>query len=176
MLFRSSLFSQKHGVILGGTYGRFRADLVSGSNLVYDRTPLLNFMAGYGFNYRFSNRFELGSSLMLGQQKGRFRDRDYYFKSSWISLEEVAKYPIGSHIKIGVGVAPTWHMKMTFWSDNKISPIIDCPILLQTEYETKFFDVRLSYKAGVCNLLKNNIFDALHQNSLNLSVFIPFNR
>lgn len=180
-----ALNAQSHGIIVGTTYGDFKTKIASMSDIKFNKQYSFNFLVGYGYNHSFNNRLELGSSLIYSQQKavktsgyGVVGDdpsvNNYNFKTHYLALEEVIKYRITDHIKVGVGAAPTWHMKMTLWDDNEVSPIIDIPLLLQTEVETKYADIRLSYKLGTFNLLKNSIIDLAHHSVISLSLFIPF--
>lgn len=173
-----SLKAQEHGLVVGGSFGKFKEKSTFGRILLLEGYKP-HYHIGYQYRQYFKQKYSLDIHALFGSQGSNavsiyaHNNKKYKIRGHYISLGSNINYELLKNFRIGLGTSPTWYVNIKTPLPNKIKPSFDIPIIGKLIYSFKYFDVQFTYSQGTCNLMKNEYFKSIKSSDIQLSLFIP---
>jgi len=103
--------------------------------------------------------------IIFNQRSGKASGTYYYF-----AFNPNYNYKIYKNLHLGIGIEPT-----LYYADGEGKWKFDIPPMLRLGYNFKYFDMAISYKMGLLNVMKSSRnFSSGNLNDIQLQLFIPF--
>lgn len=172
----------KHGIIAGGGIGKIDAKMNSANNI---KNSDVSFKSDYSLGYRLRldpgiNPFYIDTDINIGMKnwKSSYSEsltqppiREASSQYYYASMGGILNYYLYPGLSIGLGIEPTYY----FYQDGeKSSNKFDIPLLGKAAYNFKKFEVGLTYKYGMTDIIKTDHIKSGKFRSIQLSLFIPF--
>ncbi|MDR1403897.1 MAG: hypothetical protein LBJ60_09415 [Tannerellaceae bacterium] len=175
----------KSGLVVGAGLGNIRAN-INTATLKNTNFREINGRSNVSVGYRFRFLsltdsplfFDLDANAGLkfwhSAYRRSYREPAIYEASSkyyFVSLNGMAAYPLYKGLHIGAGVEPTYYFRQEGESSKNA---FDIPLVGRIAYDFKLFEVGLSYKHGLMNVIKTDRISSGKFRDWRLSVWIPF--
>ncbi|MDR1623575.1 MAG: porin family protein [Tannerellaceae bacterium] len=184
-----SLLSQaqsESGLIVGGGIGSLKTDINpsfgGGTTIVNKIDYKANFSVGYRFRLRplgISPLFldlDAGLGLKLWHSdygKSHLTPSLYEASSQYffVAASGMVGYPLYKGLRVAAGIEPTYYFRQNGeYSKNSF----DIPLAGKIAYNFNVFEIGVSYKHGLMNVVKTSHLDSGKFRDWQLSVWIPF--
>lgn len=181
-LMLSKISAQEHGIILSGAYGKVN----TGTSLPPATGAILgqwefNYNVGYRYTQYFENKLSADFTALYGQRNiellngySESAETGYKIKGNAVSLGVAVNYELFKNFSVGLGVEPTWYVRLRMPKGGAITRPFDLPVVGKISYAFKYFEMEFAYKQGTCNIIKS--YDYAKTRDLQLSVFVPIFR
>lgn len=173
--------SIRSGVIGGVSMNWLHSDYYPTTKAFLTPDKHVSFQVGYQFQFDFKKPWAIDAAILYGQQRnkveegyGAAADKSDRLPGNYLALNGVFNYRVIPQLKVGVGVEPTVYFKNHDIAEFPVKAAFDAPLVVKAAYSFKYFDVALSYKHGVCNVIKD--VPSIRKSTtrdLQLSIFVP---
>jgi hypothetical protein len=173
------------GLIVGGGIGSLKVDInpsFLGTGIVNEIDYKANFSVGYRFRLRplAASPLFLDLDAALGMKlwhsdygKSHLEPSSYEGTSEYFSVAAggMVGYPLYKGLRVAAGIEPTYYFRQD-GENSKNS--FDIPLAGKIAYNFNRFEIGVSYKHGLMNVVKTGHIDSGKFRDWQLSVWIPF--
>ncbi|MDR1200082.1 MAG: porin family protein [Tannerellaceae bacterium] len=172
----------KHGLIIGGGMGDIKSELESLPDVKYSD---VSYKSGYAIGYRLRlepgiNPFFVDVDANIGMKTWKssysksLKEPALFDASSqyyYVSAGGTFNYSIYRGLSAGVGIEPTYY----FYQEGETSRNkFDAPLIGKVAYDFGKFELGVSYKHGLTDVIKTDRIKSGKFRDIQLSLFIPF--
>jgi hypothetical protein len=172
----------KHGLIIGGGIGDIKSELKSLPDIKYSD---VSYKSGFAIGYRLrldpgirpffiDVDANIGAKLWNSSYAKSLMEPAHYAAASlyyYASAGGTFNYSIYRGLSVGVGVEPTYY----FYQEGETSKNkFDAPLIGKVAYDFGKFEIGVSYKHGLTDVIKTDRIKSGKFRDIELSLFIPF--
>lgn len=174
----TALLAQEHGPVLGGSLGTLheKVNVITSNFGGYK----LHYHVGYAYRQYLGDKFAIDGIALFGSQG---TDYEFYLQDApktefhsknYLSLGTIVSYECFRNFRIGVGADFAYYIGRfgnASFNDKKVT--LDVPLSARVSYSFNWLELQLTYKHGMCDLIKNNYWGKITSRDIQFSIFVP---